>query len=197
MALEILTEPSEAQQQMDLYNRSSTSLIKRSTYSPPAGTNWVVMGCVLADVATTGDVSTLVSNIQSLGEVDSVASPQFWGQVPSELFINPSGEDATHECKLLVESNLACTVGYGGDTRGFSQKQNENIKPPLNKKWLVLNAIIPSGLNENRISNLESAVEGVAGITTCEHLVDGTVPENASSARLSITTRMRIDPIEV
>lgn len=197
MALEILTEPAASQQQLDLYNRSSSSLIKRSTYSPTPGLNWAIIGCVLADAATQDDVPTLVSNIQSLGEVDTVASPQFWGQVPSELLINPSGEAATHECKLHVSSALSCSVGYGGDTRGLSQKQNETLKPPLNKKWLVLNIVVPSGLNENRISNLESAVQGVTGITTCEHLVDGTVPDNASSVSLQISTRMRIDPVEV
>lgn len=196
MALEVLTEPAASQQQLDLYNRSSTSLIKRATYSPSAGLNWAIIGCVLADVATQEDVPTLVSNIQALGEVDNVVSPQFWGQIPSELLINPSGEDATHECKLHVSSNLSCTVGYGGDTRGLSQKQNETITPPLNKKWLVLNVVTPSGMNENRISNLESAVQGVTGITTCEHLIDGTVPSNASQCSLQISTRMRIDPVE-
>ena len=194
MALETMVEPSDAQQQLDLYNRSSTTLIKRSTYNPPADTAWAVVGCTLAGAVVPDDVPTIVSNIEALAQVTSVADPQFWGQAPATLLIN-SGE-ATHELKLMVETAMSCAIGYGSDLRSFSQKQVEVMKPPLDTKFLVMNIRVPAELDESAISALETAIGGVTGVGVCEHLVDGVVPSNASQVSLQIVTRMRIDAIE-
>lgn len=197
MAHETIAEPSAAQQQLDLYNRSSTTLIKRSTYSPPADTAWAVVGMTLAGAVTEGDIPTIVASITALAQVTSVASPQFYGITPSDIEINPEApEDPTHELKLYVETSLGCAVGYGADKRSLTQKQVEIMKPPLDTKFLVCNIVVPAELDESGISALEAAIGGVTGVGVCEHLVDGVVPSTASQISLQIVTRMRIDAIE-
>ena len=198
MALDIITETSAAQQQLDAYNRAS-GMVRRSTYHPSAGTAWVVVGLVLADAAVPGDEATLVSAIEALAEVTTVSNPRVWGQLPAELLSNPGGgEPDTHEAVLIVVASLGATVGYGGDTNSLAMRQHESITPPAGKKWMVINAVLPAELQSAQdIDDLEMVLEGVTGVTTAEHLVGGIVPANASDVSLVIETRMRIDPVEV
>jgi hypothetical protein len=196
MTLEIIQETDAAQQQLDLYNKAS-QMVKQKTYNVNAGLTWVVVGLVLADTATPADEQTLVDAITALPEVTLVADPRFWGQTPASLLINPDAPaDPTHEALLCTEARVAGQIGYGGDVRSFSETQFESLAPPLNKKWLVCNLVLPAPLStEQMITDLETALEGVTGITTAEHLIGGTIPANASGTQIVITTRMRIDPV--
>ena len=191
-----IEETSSAQIQLRTYNEAS-AMIKRPTYSPPAGTAWAVVGCVLADAATPADVdSTLVPAIEALSEVTSVADPRIWGQTPATLEINPEAPaDPTHEIKIHCNANLSCQIGTAGDKYSYSERRSETQKPPLGKKFIILNIVVPAKLDATSKSALEAAITGITGIMVCEHLIDGQVPDDASTVQLTIETRMRIDPI--
>jgi len=197
MTIVEIVEPSEAQRQLALYNRAS-DMVKRADYTPPAGTAWAVVGLVLVDAATPANETTLINAMTALAEITAVANPRIWGELPSAILINPEGGDPTHECKLCVESLLSARVGYGGDRQSLQQRKYEEVSPPLGKKWIVCNVVLAAPIAQAAdIVALEAALTGIAGVTVAEHLIDGVVPENATGAKLSITTRMRIDPIPV
>jgi hypothetical protein len=196
VTLDIITETPPAQQQLDLYNKAS-SMVKRSTYNVNAGLSWAVVGLVLNDAVTTDDEDDLINSIMGLSEVTTVANPRFWGQTPPAILINPGGsEPDTHQTILCVESFVTGNIGYSADVRSFQDIQFESIEPPLNKKWIVCNMVVPAHLaSAQMITDLETALVGVTGVTLAEHLVGGVIPDNASNTQIKITTRMRIEPI--
>jgi len=147
------------------------------------------LGLVLNDVVVQGDEDTLVADLEGLSGITNVADPRFWGQAPSSILA------ADHEFKVIIISRLTCMVGYNTDLRAHREEENETIKPLVNKKFMVVNCVIPVELGQSGIAALESAVEGICGITTCEHLIGGVVPVNASNINLNINSKMRIDPI--
>lgn len=199
MTLEIIQETDAAQQQLDLYNRAS-NMVKRSSYNVNAGLTWAVIGLILDDSVTTDDEATLVSAIEALSEVNVVGDPRFWGQTPSSVLINPDAPaDPTHEVLVYSEARVVGQIGYGADLRSFSETQVEAVKPPVNKKWLVFNAMLAAPLaSAQDVLDLEAALEGIGGgtvVTKAEHLIGGTIPSNASNTSIQITTRMRIETI--
>ena len=190
-----------AQQQQELWNSAGPHVV-RTTYSPPAGTHWAVVGCVMAAAFDPDShENPLVSAIEALSEVTSVASPRVWGETPSSILVNPDPpEDPTHECIMHVYSTLNMSVGETGDKRARCEQEHETIKPPLDKQWLVLNLVVPEALDAAKIAALEAALESVqlAGqdaITKAEHLIDGTVRNDATQVSLQIESRIRIDRI--
>jgi len=203
MAIVKATLKTAADQQLNLWNSSGPHVL-RATYTPTAGMSWCVLGCVMADVFDPdAHENAVVNDIQALAAVTAVANPRLYGETPATIDINPEAPaDPTHEVVLLVESNLAYGVGAVNDKRGRIIRENERVKPPVGKKWLVLNCIIPTPLDTAGIAALEAAVEGVEiggvqAVTTCEHLIGDTVPSDASAISLSIEARVRIDPIPV
>lgn len=202
MTVDQIAETDAGQQQLRTYN-SASSMIKRNTWNAPAGTHWAIVGCVLADAAVPGDVdATLVPAIEALAEVTSVLDPRVWGQAPAQLLADSTPSAPTeYELRVLVEAALSGTIGFGGDVRNISERQTEQIKPPVNKKWMVVLLTLPSAISQaSDISDLETAIEGITGITNCEHLIDGSVPtagEGWQGGNFSATVRMRIDAVEV
>lgn len=193
MAVLQTSYPSADVIQKEIYNTNlGGQLNLRAEFSVPAGISWAVVGTVLVDAATPADVtSTLIPAIEALAQVTSVNGDQVWGQIPSTI------QMADHECKVHVTSRMTMQIGT---TDVFSQviENYETIKPPVNKKWCIFVLRVPSALNDSAITALESAIEGITGVTTCEHLIDGTVSSRASAgANLVINVHMRIDPIEV
>lgn len=198
MTLAIITEPSAAQQQTDLFNRASRMVVTK-TYTPPAGTAWTVVGMVLADAVTTDNELALVAAMTTLAEITNVANPRFWVPTPSEILINPGGgEPDTHQLVLSTEARWAGNRGYGGDVVLFDGHQYEELSPPLGKNLFVCNCRLPAKITSAQmIADLEGALVGITGINVAEHLIGDVVPVNALGVSLKITTRMRIDPISV
>jgi hypothetical protein len=190
MAVDEIVEVSDANKQLDTYNRAS-GMVKRKSYSPSPGTAWAIVGCVVGDAAVPGDIPAIVTLIEALAEVTSVVGDQVFGQMPTTILA------ADHEAWLLVSGALSGQRGFGGDTFAYSERRTERVKLPLDKKWAVLALVLPAELDQAGIATLEAAIEGVAGVTTCEHLIDGLVPANATGVSLTTEIRMRIDPIPV
>ena len=191
MAIVALSEPSAAQVQLDTYNRNlGGSLNRRAEFTVPADTHWAVIGCVVADVVTQSDVTdTLVPAIEALAQVTSVNGDQFWGQIPASI------EAANHECVLYVTSRCVTGIGPAGDYFNETTQGVEQLKPPLDKKWFLAVLRVPAALDDTAIAALEAAVAGITGVSSCEHLIDGTVSDRATaSASLVITAHLRIEP---
>ena len=199
------TLKSAADQQLNLWNSSGPHVI-RATYTPTAGMSWCVLGCVMADAFDPDLHETVVINgIQALAAITTVVNPRMYGETPETIECNPEGGDPTHEIVLYVSSRLAMQIGDAGpppDMHGSDRNQNERVKPPIGKQWLVLNCVMPTPLDTAGIAALEAAVEGVLisgvqAVTTCEHLIGDTVPSDATSISLQIESRIRIDRIPV
>jgi len=194
MAVLELVEPSAAQLQLAVYNQNLGGALNKSvTFSVPAGIHWAVVGCVLADAATPASVaSTLVPAVEALSEVTSVNGDQLFGQIPATV------EQEGYECVLYVVATANLGIGPAGDYFTQTDKAVENIKPPLGKKWVVLILRVPTALDNTKISALEAAITGIAGVTTTEHLIDGTVSSRATAnATLQIAAHMRLESVEV
>jgi len=192
MAIIALSEPTAAQQQKEIFNRNvGGNLNQRAEFSVPAGVHWAVVGCVVADAATPSDVTnTLVPAIEGLAQVTSVNGDQFWGQVPASI------EAPDHECVLTVTSRCVAGIGPGGDYFEQATQGVEQLKPPVGKKWFVAVLRVPDAMDDAKIAALESAIQGITGITTCEHLIDGSVSDRATAnATLVISAHMRIDAV--
>jgi hypothetical protein len=189
------TEPTAAQDQLNDYN--SSVMVKRASYSPSAGMHYAMIGLVLADAAVPGDEATLVADIVALAGITSVGNPRFWGQIPSTLHVNPGGEDPdTHEAVLYSTANLGCVTGTTNNNFSLSDRRHGTVKPPLDKKWMVINVVLPGGFaDQAAVDVLETALEGVTGVTTAKVLLFGQVPDAAVSVSLSVETRVRIDPV--
>lgn len=194
MAVIQLTEPTDAQKQLDIYNQNIGGNLNRSTtFSVPAGVHWAIVACQLADAATPASVaSTLVPAVEALDEVTSVNGDQLYGQVPATIAAEG------YEAVLNVSSLMAVEIGSGGDTFTQQLRNHETIKPPLAKKWVVLTLRVPEALDDTKIAALEAAIDAIAGVNGCEHLIDGTVPTRAAAnASLQIATHLRLEPVEV
>ena len=176
--------------QQSKHNQSGSHIL-RASFSPPAGTDWAVIGCVMADAFDPDSHETLLVNaLQALVEITSVENPRFYGSTDASILVNPElPADPTHEWVLHCNSVMSMTVGVAGDKRGRTEKEIETAKPPSNKQWLVLMMVVPDPLDAAKITALESAMEGVqvggqTAITTAEHLIDGTVRADATSVSL-------------
>jgi hypothetical protein len=192
MAVIETSEPSAAGQQLADYNQNiGGNIIKRLSFSVPADTHWCIIGTVLADAAVPADVtSTLIPAIEALPEVTSVNGDQIWGQIPSSILT------VDHAAILYVSTDMQVNLGTG-DTFSTRTQATESVVPPVNKKWCVIVLRVPSALDDTSIATLETAIEGITGITTCEHLVDGTVSSRASAnATLAVAAHVRIEYIE-
>jgi hypothetical protein len=198
MTIAKATLKTSAQQQVELWNSAGPHVIQQ-TYAPPAGTNWAIVGLVMADAFDPDtDETTIVNAVEALSEVTTVGNPRIYGQTDADIEINPEApEDPTHEWVLLVNSTMSMQAGTAGDKRTRVERELERVKPPSGKQWLVLNLVVPSPLDAAGIAVLESAIQGVTGITTCEHLIDGTVRADATQVSLQIEARIRLDEIEV
>jgi len=182
---------SAAEKQNLEMNTSGSGYRKIATFSPPADTAWCVVGCVLAAAVEKTDEATLIANIESLSQVTSVHDPRVWLDAPASI------EDAAKELRLHVNANESGNQGFGGDVWGYSRKFSENIllTSYLGKAMFVLALRVPADLDAAAITALETAITGVTGILSTEHLVGGLVPANSSSVSLSVEIRFRIDDI--
>lgn len=191
MAIQELTPASAAQQQLDSYNRAGGA-VGTNSFSLPAGAAWAVVGTVVADAVVIGDVPTLEADIEALAQV-TAASPLHWGQAPATI------QAADHETVLVVEAKQVETIDLGG---GKSQvvtakmRPSEFAKPPLGKKFIVWGLRVPAALDQSGIAALKTALEGVTGITTAHHQVDGAIDAEATAATVRVGTHVRIDPTE-
>lgn len=190
MAVLQTSEPDSDVLQKETYNRGLGSLIVRQTFSVPADTSWAVVGTVLVGAATPGDVeTTLEPAIESLSEVTSSNGDKIWGQVPATI------EAADHEPQLNVASVLSYEEkGATGKTFQRQEKSNRTVTLSASMKWVVWVLRVPDPLTRTLIDALESAMEGITGITNAVHLIDGTVSDGASgAASLVITAQVRIE----
>jgi len=190
-----LVEPASDIQQKTNYNSNVGGLLnRREEFVVPAGTSWAVVGCVLVDSAVPGDVDTaLIPSLEALAEVTSVNGNQLWGQIPATI------EASDHEAVLHISSSMSATIGLDG-SKTFTRTVNnhKSIKPPLGKKWVVLAIRTPAPLDAAKITSLQNAIEGIAGVTTAVNLIDDIVSDRATaSASLVISAHVRIDPLPV
>ena len=192
MTLEIAAAETAATEQINDYN-SHGPLVRQAIYSPPAGTEWAMIGLVLADAAVTDDESTLVSDIEALAGISSVANPRFWGQMPASILVG-----VTHEGKLVSEAVLTCKTGFPSNQFDIQKRLFGIVKPPVNKKWMVVNCVLPGAFaDQAAVTAIETALEGITGITTAKLLLTDNVPSLATNISLTVTTRMRIDEVEI
>ena len=187
-----LSEPTVAQQQLAHHNQNIGGLLNGSAeFNVPANIAWCVVGTVVADAATPADVPTLKTAIEALAEVTSVNGNQLWGQIPSTILA------VNHEAVLHVTSQMSANIGSGGDVFRERIKAHETVKPPLNKKWCVWILRVPAALDATKIAALETALEGITGISTAEHLIDGlTSARQSGNAALTVSAHLRIDPLQ-
>jgi len=191
MTLQIVTEPTAAQNQLSNYNGSS--MVARSSYTPSQGANWGVIGLVLGDTVTTGDEDAIVAALEGLAGITSVADPRLWGQLPAELL---SGE--TYEAKLHTTVTLGCTAGTANNQWALQERKHATVKPPLGKKWMVCTCVLPSALTDQAsVTALQGAIQAIAGITTAKVMAFGSVPNPATGIVVQVESRMRIDPVPV
>ena len=185
------SEPTAAVQQTTNYNTNTGGNLNKSvTFSVPVGTSWAIVGTVLGDAVVPGDIASLITSIEALTEVTSVNGDQVFGRIPSSILA------VDHECIVYVTSTMAVTIGLGGDTFPKTIKNSETVKPPVDKKWCIFALRVPDPLDDAKITSLESAMEGITGITTAEHLIDDTVSSRAAAAAiLNVGVHMRIEPI--
>jgi len=178
--------PSAAQQQKDLYNRSS-SMVLRGTYSPPSDTPWAILGCTLAGAVEPGNVPTLLGNVEALAGVTSVHN-NFWFETPDAILA------ADHDLKLHCTANAGGTQVLTGQTQSWSERLSDTmtLNSYLDTKVLVFVARLPAMLDD--VTALEAAVGGVTGIGIAKVLLIGEIPDDVSDASLSLEARFRIDP---
>ena len=189
MSLVQITAPSASQQQLDAYNGSQ--MVARSSYNTPPGKDWAVIVLVLVDAATPAAEAPLVAALEGLAGIVTVANPRLWGQLPASLEI---GE--TYECKLHVTVTTTCTTGTAENNWSLQARQHATTKPPLGKKWVVVNCIIPAALTDQAsVDALESACKSIAGVTTAKVVMFGSVPNPANNIIVIVESRMRIDEI--
>jgi len=189
MSITQITLPTAAQSQLDNYNGSR--MVARSSYSVPQGTNWAIIGLVLVDAATPEDEAALVAALTGLAGISAVGDPRLWGQLPATL---ETGD--THQCKLHTTVTLGCTAGTANNNWSLQERKHATVAPPLGKKWLVVNCAVPSPLtNQMSVDTLESACEGIVGVTTAKVLAFGSVPNPATGVVVTVESRMRIDPV--
>jgi len=191
MAVIETSVPSADDQQKAVYNANIGGQMNISkTYSAPASTPWCVVGTVVVDAATAASIeSTLVPAIAALAEVTSVNGDQLYGPAPSGAL------PAAHEVVLYVSSDLSTTIGTGTNAFTRIARSTKNIKPPAGKKWCVFVLRLPATLDATKIATLQTAMEGIAGITTAVVLVHGTIDSMAASnASLTIHAHARIEP---
>lgn len=192
MAVAVLAEPSEAVVQRAIYNQNLGGSLKKSTsFSVPAGTHWAAVGLILADAATPEAVeTTLVPAIAALSEVTSVHGDQVYGQIPVSV------AEAGFEFVVTVASQVVAKIG-GTDYFDQVVRATETITPPLGKKWVIVLCRLPAALTSAGITALESSLQGINGVTTAEHLIDGTISTRAAeNATLHIGVHLRLEPIE-
>jgi len=189
MTIKQITEPSAAQDQLSDYNGSS--MVASSSYTPDQGTDWAVIGLLLVDAATPDDEDAIVAALKGLDSITAVANPRLWGQLPAELL---AGE--TYEAKLHVTVTTGCTAGTANNQWWLQERKHSTAKPPLGKKWIVCNCVLPAALTDQAsVDALESACEAIAGITTAKIMVFGSVPSPATGIVVTVEGRMRIDEI--
>lgn len=177
------------EQQIDKHNQSGPHVL-RKTYIPSAGINWAVIGCVVdAAFDKDTDEAALITALEALSEITNVVNPRLYGETDATIPTN-------YEMQLIIESYLTMTVGTGQDLRSRKEQEIEILKPGNNKKWLVLNLVIPDPLDATKIATLESAMEGLSQITTAEHAIDGSIRSDAIDIALTITTRTRLEYVE-
>ena len=110
--------------------------------------------------------------------------------------IHGPDQSASHEAVLHVTGRLSAEIGTAGDHFTQTDQAHESIKPPVAKKWVVIVIRVPSALDNTKIAALEAAIEGITGVTTCEHLIDGTVSSRVvSAATLDLAVHLRIEPV--
>ena len=185
MAVNEFTEPTADQDQLATWNRDIGGNIRqRSSFSAvPAGTDWAVIGCVLANTATAGDVeSTLVPALEGLAEIISVNGDQVFGQVPAAV---PAG----YEVVVHVEGSMS------GPMIGFnaSHRMTNQVKPPVNEKIVVFICQTAAAVSSGNEATLEASVAGITGVTSAHHLISGTVPADMSVSEIQVTVHPRID----
>ena len=187
-----LTRPTAAQEQEAAWNQAIGGAANRqATFSVPADVAWAVVGCVLADAVTVGDMPTLVSAIEALSEVTSVNGDQFYGQAEGTI------ETAGREFVLHVTARSSATIGGGIPFTESVQKHNV-VKPPLGKKWSLFVMRLPSQPDASDLTALDSAITGITGVTSAHNLVDGyTSSRQVGNANLTVAAHLRLDPVEV
>jgi hypothetical protein len=192
MAVLQLVEPTDDILQLAKYNSNIGGQLNRYVnLSVPADVAWAVVGLVLVDAATPESVvNVLIPAIEALAEVTSVNGNQLYGQIPDTI------EPAGYEAVLHVSSFMTANIG-SGDVFIERTQAHETVKPPVGKKWCVALLRLPSELDDTKIAALESALEGITGVTTAEHLIDGVTSDRQSGdAQFKLAAHIRIDSVE-
>ena len=199
MSVKTLTLMSPAQQQILACNNSGGP-VARNEFSLPADTAFAVFGTLVADGMVVGDVPAMEGLFEALDEITN-AEPLQWGQAPAEILINDGLPEPSHEMQLSISVLMSQEINIGGGKSFFGGGKltpGELIKPPLGKTLVVWGAVVPDDLNQARIATLKAAVEGVTGVTSYHHLVDGkTDAELVGTATVLVTAQITIKRIPV
>lgn len=182
MAVDVIAEPTAAQQSAELYN--GPSLVRHKTFSPNPGETWGLIGLIVSDAATTADVPALITALEALTQISAIQGDQIWGQT---LDIDPS-----LQWNLYTEAELQSALAYGGDSE--VRIKHKKITLPDSKKWIVLAATFSGApTSAGQVTTFQTAVEGITGVTTCRYLMGVQVPAEAVSPRLRVSVRTRQD----
>jgi len=135
------------------------------------------------------DVPALVTGVEALGTVTAVYGDQLCGQIPAVI------ETADYQANLHVASVCTTSEGTGGDVFG-SQIQLRRYQPiPTDNKWCMFLLRLPSALDIAAASALETALQGVAGITTAKVLLyDSTSAEQSGAGNIEFSSHVRLEP---
>lgn len=185
--------PTAGTQQKDLYNRANSGMVLRGTFSPPAGATWSIIGAVLSGTATTGDVATILSDIEALAGVTSVHN-NFWFQTPASLSIN-SEAPGSHGLFMYATANASGVQTLTGQVQNWGNRITDtmDLSSLLDSKILMFAARLPAMLSD--VTSLESAIAGVTDVTQAKVILIGEIPSDVSGVSLAVEVRMRIDSI--
>ena len=193
MVIHERVELTAAQLQVKELNEAGPG-IKRASYDPPAGTAWCICGIVFgAAVTKTQADEVLPGLLDALAEVTETMPDRFWMPTPSECLT------ADTQFNLHCSYTLSGTETFAGEgSQSYNQRGHRTLDAiPVSKLVGVYVLRLPAELDGPGRAALESAVEAIAGVTTCEVLLSGVVPANVTGATLNLEVRYRNDPTPV
>jgi len=193
-----IVETSDAQMQIDKFNRAGPMVIRESDYDPQPGMNLLVVVCVLADgqASEDADLDALVTAVEASPSVYRAADPIVVGTAPV-ILINQEVPEPTHQVRLFAAAALSAAYA----DRPQSHHEKHNLTPPAvlpeGKTWMLLPLVLVAPLDAASRAALVSFVEGVDGIDSCTNAIEGSIPADVTGPRMQLETRMRIDSIPV
>ena len=182
-----------AQLQLKEFNESGPG-IQRVSYSPPPGQAWAVVGCVFAPVVTEQQADeTLPPLFDALVSVTETMPDRFWMPTPA------TNEAENHTFDLHVSYTASGTEVFAGEgTQSWRQDGHRVLNDiAISKKAGVYVLRLPAVLDGPGRTDLEEAVSAIPGVSLCEVMLSGVIPENVTGASLRLEVRYRLDPIPV